>query len=194
MRSRSLSNAANSAAMTTCSISAPLNPARGYQQTAALLAIYPLEEDFGEGAERIFDRYADLASEVGPSMSESIHATIAARLKRKDAYTRWRKSWETYTDDAMMFHERKNKQDAYFMTGAAGCLQTIIYGFAGLHIEREGVAAEASKSLGNGYQMAFRPNLPPEWKSVTLRNIFLGPTRVTVRITHSDISIEEGDQ
>jgi hypothetical protein len=168
---------------------------KGYQQTAALLALYPLDEVFGNGvAERMFDRYADLTSEVGPAMSESIHATIAARLKRKDAYSRWRKSWETYTDDAMMFLERRNKQDAYFMTGAAGCLQTVIYGFAGMHFEREGIRANASKSLGNGYQVAFRPSLPPEWKSVTLRNIFLGPTRATVRITHSDIFIEEGDQ
>lgn len=167
---------------------------KGYQQTAALLAIYPLQEDFGEGvAGRMFDRYVDLTSEVGPAMSESIHATIAARLGRDDAYRRWRKSWQTYTDDAMMFHERRNKQDAYFMTGAAGCLQIVLYGFAGMHIECEGIRADASKSLGNGYQVAFRPNLPPEWKSLTLRNIFLGPHRATVRVTHSGVTIE-GEQ
>jgi trehalose/maltose hydrolase-like predicted phosphorylase len=164
---------------------------RGYQQTAALLAIYPLEENFGEGvAEKMFDRYADLTSEVGPAMSESIHATIAARLGRKDAYKRWRKSWQTYTDDAMMFHERRNKEDAYFMTGAAGCLQTVLYGFAGMHLEKEGIAAAASKPIGNGYQVAFRPNLPAEWKSLTLHNVSIGPRRATVRIDHSGVSIE----
>ena len=76
------------------------------------------------------------------------------------------------------------------MTGAAGCLQTVIYGFAGLQIEREGILAIASKSLGNGYQVAFRPSLPTEWKSITLRNVSLGPKRVSVRITHSDTLFE----
>ena len=76
------------------------------------------------------------------------------------------------------------------MTGAAGSLQTVLYGFAGMHIEREGIAAGASKSLGNGHQVAFRPNLPAEWKSLTLHNIFLGPHRATVRIDHSGVSIE----
>lgn len=166
---------------------------RGYQQAAALLAVYPLEYFKGEIAGKMFDRYADLTSEVGPAMSESIHATIAARLKRPDAHKRWRRSWQTYTDNAMMFHERRNKQDAYFMTGAAGCLQAVLYGFAGMHIEREGIPAGASKSLGNGYQVAFRPSLPSEWKSVTLRNVFLGPTRATVHITHSGVTIEKGE-
>jgi hypothetical protein len=164
---------------------------KGYQQTAALLALYPLQEYFGAGvAEKMFDRYAGLTSEVGPAMSESIHATIAARLGRRIAYTRWRKSWQTYTDDAMMFHERRNKQDAYFMTGAAGCLQTVLYGFAGMNIEKEGTASQASNSLGNGYQVAFRPHLPAEWKSLVLRNIYLGSRRATVRIDHSGVSIE----
>ena len=164
---------------------------KGYQQTAALLALYPLEEDFGDGvAEKMFDRYANLTSEVGPAMSQSIHATIAARLGRPGAYARWRQSWQTYTDDAMMFHERRNKQDAYFMTGAAGCLQTVLYGFAGMHIEEEGKAAAASNSLGNGYQVAFRPQLPTEWKSLVLRNITLGSRRATVRIDHAGVSIE----
>ena len=164
---------------------------RGYQQTAALLAIYPLEEDFGPGvAERMFERYADLTSEVGPAMSESIHATIAARLGRKDAYSRWRKSWQTYTDDAMMFHERRNKQDAYFMTGAAGCLQTVLFGFAGIRHADEGKESATGKLLPDGYPVSFRPSLPAEWKSITLRNIFLGPRRATVRIDRSGASIE----
>ncbi|MEO7453230.1 MAG: hypothetical protein ABIV13_00525 [Fimbriimonadales bacterium] len=164
---------------------------KGYQQAAALLALYPLDEEFGEGiAEKMFDRYAGLTSEVGPAMSESIHATIAARLGRDEAYQRWRKSWQTYTDDAMMFHERRNKEDAYFMTGAAGCLQTVIYGFSGVHLKKEGIQDVASKSLGNGYQVAFRPNLPAKWKRLTLRNVFLGPHRATVHITHSGVTIE----
>ena len=76
------------------------------------------------------------------------------------------------------------------MTGAAGCLQTVLYGFAGMHIEKEGKAAAASNSLGNGYQVAFRPQLPTEWKSLVLRNITLGSRRATVRIDHAGVSIE----
>ena len=164
---------------------------RGYQQTAALLAIYPLQEDFGEGvAEKMFERYADLTSEVGPAMSESVHATIAARLGREEAYGRWRKSWETYTDGAMMFHERRNRQDAYFMTAAAGCLQTVLFGFAGMALTDEGKESATGKLLPDGYPVAFRPSLPAEWKRITLHNIFIGPRRLTVRIDQSGASIE----
>lgn len=170
------------------------DPLLGYQQTAALLAIYPLEEHFGGEVEReMFDRYAGLVTEVGPAMGESIHATIAARQRREDAYSRWRTSWQTYTDAAMMFHERRNKQDAYFMTGAAGCLQTLLYGFAGIYIETDGPPeADAVVPLADGYRVAFRPSIPSEWRSITLRNVFLGPNKATVRIDHSGVTIEGG--
>lgn len=183
---------------------------KGYQQTAALLTVFPLEFFEGEIAEKMFDRYADLTSEVGPAMSESVHATIAARLKRADAYDRWRRSWQIYTDDAMMFHEKRVKtkdgkdiypvevpsgglveyagrrhypDDAYFMTGAAGCLQTVLFGFSGIRFEPIEWEVDAVVVYPlRGQLITFRPNLPDQWRSIKLKNIWLGEKRTTILI------------
>jgi trehalose/maltose hydrolase-like predicted phosphorylase len=42
-----------------------------------------------------------------------------------------------------------------FCTGYGGILQTIIYGFAGLHITDKGIVQK-------------NPVLPPKWKSLTI--------------------------
>jgi len=167
------------------------DPLKGYQQAAALLTVFPLDFFSGEVARKMFDRYAPLASDVGPAMSESIHATIAARLGHSDAYARWQHSWRTYTDDAMMFHERRLKDDAYFMTGAAGCLQTVVYGFAGMRIipiPDDPVGFPTYRL--NHRAVVFRPNLPREWKSLTLKNFWLGDDRINVFIDHQGVRIE----
>jgi trehalose/maltose hydrolase-like predicted phosphorylase len=164
---------------------------QGYQQTAALLTVFPLEYFNADVAEKLFDRYADLTSEVGPAMSESIHATIAARLGREDAYERWQRSWRTYTDGAMMFHERRLKDDGYFMTGAAGCLQTVLYGFAGMRFMPvpdcpPGLPAHGLDDLA----IVFKPSLPREWKRLTLKNFWLGKDRATITIDAGGARIE----
>jgi hypothetical protein len=61
-----------------------------------------------------------------------------------------------------------------------------------MHLTNAGKETETGKLLPDGYPVAFRPNLPSEWKSLTLRNIFLDPRRVTIRIAHSGVSIEGG--
>jgi hypothetical protein len=182
------------------------DPLLGYQQTSALLTVFPLNYFKNEVASRMFDRYANLTSEVGPAMSESIHATIAARLKRTNAYDRWQRSWRTYTDDAMMFHEKrvrsadgsplypnhaKTPDDSYFMTGAAGCLQTVMYGFSGIGFEPisddpPDVTAFALKRK----IITFRPNLPTLWNRVRLKNIWLGNSRANVTIEREGTTID----
>lgn len=172
------------------------DPVKGYQQTAALLALYPLDWPFSrEISEQFFDRFKDKVSDVGPAMSDSIHAVIAARLgRREEAYRFWQRSWHPFIrPEFMLFSERRATDDVYFATGAAGCLQSVIYGFLGLRIERDrGKTPVASKSLLNGFRLTVSPNLPQEWKSITFKNVWLPGGRFTIRANHDGAEILPG--
>lgn len=67
--------------------------------------------------------------------------------------------------------ETPTNNTGYFITASGGFVQNLIYGFTGLRIEEKGL-------LG-----AYAPVLPPEWKSMTLKDI-------TVRGQHYDIIID----
>lgn len=170
---------------------------KGYQQTAALLALYPLEWPFDrEVSEQFFDRFKDKVSDAGPAMSDSIHAVIAARLGRhEEAYRLWQRAWRPFMrPEFMLFSERRATHDVYFATGAAGCLQSVVFGFLGLRIEKDrGNAPPASKSLLDGYRLAVSPNLPQEWTSITFKNVWLPTGKVTIRATHDGAQILPGD-
>jgi trehalose/maltose hydrolase-like predicted phosphorylase len=55
--------------------------------------------------------------------------------------------------------ETASNNSGYFITGSAGFLQSLIYGFSGLRIDDKGLVE------------AYAPVLPPDWKSLTLKNI-----------------------
>jgi hypothetical protein len=169
------------------------DPMKGYQQTSALLALYPLEEPLPRAeAESLFDRYKGLTSDNGPAMSHSIHATIAARLGRTEqAYQFWRRSWIPYLSPMGQFSERARSRETYFLTGAAGCLQAVLYGFAGIRVvEQEPSESPAALPLPTGAWLEIRPNLPPPWTALTLRGISAGGKRYDVRITREKVSIQ----
>lgn len=180
---------------------------KGYQQTSALLALYPLEWRLSRHeAEGMFERYADLTSLNGPAMGDSIHATIAARFASsggersaewsRRAYELWQESWQPFLDPAGGFSERRRTREISFLTGAAGCLQAVIYGFAGLRLVPPGVGAEGETlaELTGGWRLAAQPALPPSWRSVTLRGVWLLGRQYTIRATRAgEVSmVEEG--
>lgn len=171
---------------------------KGYQQAAALLALYPLEWPFSAAtSEAMFDRYKGLAWRDGPAMSDSIHATIACRLARRDeAYRLWKESWTAFLREPhLLFAERADSGDAYFSTGAAGCLQTVIYGFLGVRLEpAEGPPPRASKPLDGGVRLTLNPCLPSEWRRVTFKNVPILGKRYTLEATHGGVSIREGGE
>lgn len=167
---------------------------KGYQQTSALLALYPLEWPLSlSEAEAMFHRYVGLTSRNGPAMSDSVHATIAARLAassgestlwRHRAYKLWRESWQPFLDPVGGFSERRNAHTPVFLTGAAGCLQAVIYGFAGLRLARPGEEVEGKvlMPLSDGWSLVGTPALPPEWRSLTLRGVWLLGRRYTIHV------------
>jgi protein-glucosylgalactosylhydroxylysine glucosidase len=67
--------------------------------------------------------------------------------------------------------ETSTNYSGYFVTASGGFLQNLIYGFTGLRIEEKGLIE------------AYPPVLPPEWKSMTLKDIVF-------RGRHYDVAID----
>lgn len=154
---------------------------KSYKQAAAVLAIYPLQHPQAEAeAAAMMERFAGKVTPNGPAMSDSVHALIWARIGEKErAYKTWRKSWGDFTQHPLMLFSEKRKKDVtYFLTGAGGCLQTVLYGFGGFRIDsRQDPDANWSKQLKGGQWLTLRPNLPPEWRRVVFKRFHvLGKT------------------
>jgi trehalose/maltose hydrolase-like predicted phosphorylase len=67
--------------------------------------------------------------------------------------------------------ETSSNNSGYFITSSGGFLQNLIYGFSGLRIQEKGLVG------------AYAPVLPPEWKSMTLKDI-------AFRGQHYDITVD----
>lgn len=66
--------------------------------------------------------------------------------------------------------ETAGNNTGYFLTGSAGYLQSLIYGFSGLRIREQGLIE------------AYAPVLPATWNSLTLRNLTFRGQRMDIRI------------
>ncbi len=168
----------------------------GYQQASALLAIYPLNWQFdNQTMQAMYEIYNDKVIEHGPAMTEPIHSIIASRLGRQEqAYTHWKNSWQKYVRGGhFQFSERSSKAETYFLTGAGGSLQAVIYGFLGLKLEpNKGYPAIVSKSLNGGYRLSIEPRLPKDWNSVTFKNMHLPDGKWTLKVTHDKTTLKKG--
>jgi trehalose/maltose hydrolase-like predicted phosphorylase len=156
---------------------------KGYKQAAAVLSIYPLQNPIAEKqAHTMMERFPPNVIASGPAMSESVDALIWARLgKTPEAYTAWRKSWVPFADNGLLlFSEKRHRPIDYFVTGAGGSLQTVLYGFMGLRIQAEEPKNVPWKvPLREGQWLSARPNLPQEWKRLTLRSVTVLGRRYT---------------
>ena len=164
-----------------------------YKQAAAVLSIYPLQYPEAEKQARtLMERFEPKVPPNGPAMSDSIHALIWSRLgERERAYQEWRDSWQDFTSHPLMlFSEKRVSSETYFITGAAGCLQTVIYGFLGFRIDATPQPGAAwSAPLRNGRVLSIKPNLPPAWKKVTFRDFWVLGQRYTVEATHKKTTV-----
>ena len=170
-----------------------------YKQAAAVLSIFPFQFPAAEReAPAMMKRFASATDPNGPAMTEAIYATIWARLGDPErAYTEWRQAWTDFTANQPLLHfSEVRKQDrAYFMTGAAGCLQTVLYGFAGFRIDyRKEPDAAWTKKLREGKWLSVKPRLPRAWKRMTLKNLILFGQRYTLIITHNGVLVKQGDR
>lgn len=165
-----------------------------YQQAAALLTIFPLQHPLAEAeAQKMLERFADKHTANGPAMSKSVQATIRARFGDPDkALADWMDAWKPYTKgEHHYFVEKPTTNDAYFLTGAAGCLNTVLYGFAGLRLE-EGTPEDALwiQNLNNGWTLSAKPNLPSTWTKITIYGIVINGRRFNLTFTHDGVKSE----
>jgi trehalose/maltose hydrolase-like predicted phosphorylase len=169
------------------------DPMVQYKQAAAVLSIYPLQFPEAEKEARtMMHRFAPKVAPTGLAMSDSLHALIWARLSEEEmAYDTWRRSWQRFVrEPQLQFSEKQKFAKPYFTTGAAGCLQTVIYGFLGIRIDEHRVAGAAwTLPLENGKFLSISPHLPPAWKSVTFSNLALLGRRYTVVATHKKLTV-----
>ena len=167
---------------------------RGYKQAAAVLSIFPLQYPPAEKQARVMmERFEGKVSKNGPAMSDAIHATIWARLGEKEkAYDAWKRSWEPFVKGPqMLFSEKRSSERTYFYTGAAGCLNTVIYGFAGFRFDDEPLdGAVWKKKLKSGWWLSCKPCLPPKWESLMINPMIIDGQKYRVEITPEKVTIQ----
>ncbi|MCL3782650.1 glycoside hydrolase family 65 protein [Prolixibacteraceae bacterium JC049] len=105
----------------------------------------------------------------GPAMTHSIYSIISNRLGRIDeAYSYFNRGHRPNLRPPFgVFAETETSNNPYFITGAGGMLQAVLYGFGGLEIGEDGIKQVKSK-------------LPKSWKKLTIKGI--GGTERSVTI------------
>ena len=167
---------------------------RGYKQAAAVLSIFPLQYPEAERQARVMmERFEGKVSKNGPAMTDAIHATIWARLGEKEkAYDAWKRAWEPFIrGPQMMFSEKRTSDRTYFYTGAAGCLNTVLYGFAGFRFDEKPVeGALWKKQLKSGWWISCQPQLPPKWKSLRISPMIFDGVKYNVEVRNDAVKVE----
>ncbi len=131
------------------------------KQADVNLLAFPLDINTDrESVLRDLKYYESRLAPEGPAMGKSVLALIYARLGDSiNAYRLFRKSYEANKRPPFgVLSESPLFENAYFVTGAGGMLQTILFGFAGLHLTDEGLIQSD-------------PILPGHWKSLTIKGV-----------------------
>ncbi len=165
----------------------------GYKQHAGLLSLFPLQNPKAEReSEAMLKRFSGLTAPDGPAMSVSLEALLWARQGgSKKAYKLWLESWQKYGRTGV-FTERPKGGEDVFVTGAAGCLNAVLYGFAGIRLDSAPLAgAPWTKKLKSGAWLSIKPNLPQEWKKLTLNNVHLNGETFKIRISGDQVLVSK---
>jgi len=146
--------------------SAPMTERFAAKQADALLLCYPLNRVSDPAiVGPMLDFYSTHTIKNGPAMTASIESIIAARLGRgqssldlfHDSYRPFmRGPWDA-------FAEKRTSNRVYFCTGMGGCLQSVLYGFAGLNFNAKGTRVAG--------ELFADPHLPPGWTGLTVKGV-----------------------
>jgi len=131
------------------------------KQADVNLLSYPLEiVTDRESIMKDLKYYEPKLAVEGPAMSKSVLALIYARLGEPEvAYRLFRESYRPNKRPPFgALAETAQSNNPYFVTGAGGLLQTVIFGFGGLHLTDDGI-------------IQLNPILPEEWESLTIKGV-----------------------
>ena len=145
------------------------------KQADTELLIYPLNTSLPPGQAAAVMQFAQQhTSNVGPAMTSSIDALISARLGlAQQSLDLFRASYQPFLRGPWnAFSEKRTRDSVYFCTGMGGCLQTVLYGFAGLSVvsgSAHGLGTLISRSGDTA--LYADPHLPPGWTKLVVRGI-----------------------
>lgn len=114
---------------------------------------------------RDLEYYSQRVPDVGtPAMTQAVFALLYARLGKEDSAFRWfKEAYEPYLlPPFRVMAETKGGTNPYFLTGAGGVLQAVMFGFAGLDISEEGIRRVPSVC-------------PSHWTKLEVRSSWLSP-------------------
>jgi len=146
--------------------SAPMSARFAAKQADALLLCYPLQEVTDPKViGPMLDFYSTHTIKNGPAMTASMESIIAARLGRgKSSLDLFHDSYRPFMRGPWdAFAEKRTSNRVYFCTGMGGCLQSVLYGFAGLNFRHQG-----SRVAGDLFA---DPHLPPGWGGVAVKGV-----------------------
>ncbi len=154
---------------------APMTDRFSAKQADTLLLIHPLNKSFDPATEgKMLDFYSAHTIKNGPAMTASMQAIVAAHLGRgQDALDQFHDSYRPFMRGPWdAFAEKRTSNRVYFCTGMGGCLQSVLYGFAGLQVVEAGQAAMGTKVAGDAAAALYAdPHLPPGWGGLTVKGV-----------------------
>jgi protein-glucosylgalactosylhydroxylysine glucosidase len=108
---------------------------------------------------------------TSPAMAHAIFCILNARLNNTE--TAYNQFLDAFLPNQVppfgVLAETAGGTNPYFATGAGGFLQTLLNGFGGLDITEQGIVQK------------YKPRLPKNWKSLTLKGIGLERKTYTIR-------------
>jgi len=169
----------------------PMTDRFAAKQADTLLLLHPLNVPFDAATQgKMLDFYTAHTIKNGPAMTASIEAVAAARLGRgQDALNLFHDSYRPFMRGPWdAFAEKRTSSRVYFCTGMGGCLQSVLYGFAGLQVVEAGQKGQGTKLAGDGEASLYAdPHLPPGWGGLTVKGVrFRGKT--------FDLNVMPGDK
>jgi len=154
---------------------APMTNRFSAKQADTLLLVYPLNKPFDpQTAGRMLDFYTAHTIKNGPAMTGSMQAIVAAKLGRGQAsLDQFHDSYRPFERGPWdAFAEKRTSNRVYFCTGMGGCLQSVLYGFAGLQVVEAGQKGTGTKIAGDSIAALYAdPHLPPGWGGLTIKGV-----------------------
>ncbi|MGI4792374.1 MAG: glycosyl hydrolase family 95 catalytic domain-containing protein [Janthinobacterium lividum] len=153
----------------------PMTDRFGAKQADTLLLIHPLTRTFDpQTAGKMLDFYTAHTIKNGPAMTASMQAIVAAKLGRgQESLDQFHDSYRPFERGPWdAFAEKRTSNRVYFCTGMGGCLQSVLYGFAGLQVAEAGQKTGGTKIAGDGDVSLYAdPHLPPGWGGLTVKGV-----------------------
>ena len=154
---------------------APMTDRFSAKQADTLLLIHPLNKAIDPvTAGKMLDFYSAHTIKNGPAMTASIQAVVAAKLGRgPESLDQFHDSYRPFMRGPWdAFAEKRTSNRVYFCTGMGGCLQSVLYGFAGLQVAEPGQKAAGTKIASDSVASLYaNPHLPPGWGGLTVKGV-----------------------